>query len=102
MSKPRYRWWGYIKGIIRDYPGMQGKALKGVRLRERESVRRAIQQTRALSDGPDREKVVELVFFKQTHTLEGAARMVPCGYETAKRWAQQFIKLVAKNYGLMD
>ena len=23
MSKPRYKWWGYIKNIIRAYPGLK-------------------------------------------------------------------------------
>ena len=25
MSKPRYRWWGYIKNVIRAYPELKGK-----------------------------------------------------------------------------
>ena len=76
---------------------MQGKALE-----ERLAVQRSIDQTLELDNGQDRLRVVDLVFFKQTHTLEGAALMVPCGYETAKRWIQQFIKLVAKNFGLLE
>ena len=23
MSKPRYKWWGYIKNVIRAYPGLK-------------------------------------------------------------------------------
>ena len=22
MSKPRYRWWGYVKAVIRAYPAL--------------------------------------------------------------------------------
>lgn len=25
MSKPRYKWWGYIKAVIRDYPMLMGQ-----------------------------------------------------------------------------
>ena len=71
-------------------------------LKERIAVEKAIDQTSRMDSGKERLQVIELVFFKQTHTLEGAALMVPCGYETAKRWVQQFIKMTAKNYGLLD
>lgn len=23
VSKPRYKWWGYVKGMIRDYPALK-------------------------------------------------------------------------------
>lgn len=26
MSKPRYRWWGFAKNMIRDYPALAAKA----------------------------------------------------------------------------
>lgn len=102
MSKPRYGWWGYVKWMIRQYPAREGKYIQGKALDERMAVQRAIDQTMKLDNGQDRLRVVDLVFFKQTHTLEGATLMVPCGYETAKRWIQQFIKLVAKNFGLLE
>ena len=102
MSKPRYRWWGYIKSIIRDYPALEGKTLQGTRLKERMAVQRALEQTVQMDNGKERLRVVDLVFLKQTHTLEGAALMVPCSYMTAKRWVQQFIKAVARNFGLLD
>lgn len=102
MSKPRYGWWGYVKWMIRQYPAREGKYIQGKALDERMAVQRAIDQTMKMDNGQDRLRVVDLVFFKQTHTLEGAALMVPCGYETAKRWIQQFIKLVAKNFGLLE
>ena len=31
-------------------------------------------------------------------SLHGAAITIPCDYETAKRWQQQFIREVAKNF----
>lgn len=102
MSKPRYGWWGYVKWMIRQYPAREGKYIQGKALDERMAVQRAIDQTMKLDNGQDRLRVVDLVFFKQTHTLEGAALMVPCSYDTAQKYHAQFIKLVAKNYGLLD
>lgn len=102
MSRPRYRWWGYIKAIIRNYPALEGRCCQGTELKERMAVQQAIDQTERMESGTERMQVIELVFFRQTHTLEGAALMVPCGYETAKRWIQQFIKMVSRNMGLLD
>ena len=50
----------------------------------------------------ERIQVIEMVFFRRTHTLEGAALMVPCSYDTAQKYHAQFIKAVARNMGLMD
>lgn len=102
MSKPRYRWWGYIKSIIRNYPSLENRSCQGIVLRERQAVRSAVDQTLDMESGTERMKVIDLVFFKQTHTLEGAALMVPCSYDTAQKYHAQFIKLVARNFGLLD
>ena len=105
MSKPRYDWWGYVKGMIRRYPGRRGLELHGVALSEFEAVRAAVEATERMESGEARLKVVDMVLWKQTHTLEGAALMVPCSYETAKRWQQQFIKTTARSFrcnGLTD
>lgn len=134
MSKPRYDWWGYVKGIIRRYPQLKKehddlhtssmtadysgdihgsevsrtteniavKELPTTSQREYEAVRRAIEATERYNNGRDRLKVIDMVFWKQTHTLEGASLCVPCGIATAKRYHGDFIRLVARFYGLMD
>ena len=91
MSNPRFGWWSYVKDMIRRYPGETNPD-------ETRAVGIAIEDTQRLLDGDDRMKVIRMVFFKQTHTLQGAALNVPCSYETAKRWTQQFIRLVAKSF----
>ena len=91
MSKPRYSWWSYVKSMIRRYPDRDNDD-------ELAAVRAAIEQTERMCGGFDRLKVVEMVLIKKTHTLTGAALQIPCGYETAKRWQQQFIRTVAVNF----
>lgn len=91
MSNPRYGWWSYVKNMINRYPGKTNEE-------ETKAVRIAVEETNRLLDGSDRMKVINMVFFKKTHTLQGAALNVPCSYETAKRWTQQFIRLVAKSF----
>ena len=102
MSNPRYGWWGYVKWIIRQYPARVGKYIQGKTLEEQVAVQKAIDQTLLLENGKERMQVIELVFFRQTHTLEGAAQIVPCSDRTARRWHTDFIKLVAREYGLLE
>ena len=133
VSKPRYRWWGYAKGMIRDYPALKeryeelhsisavanysgmprgggDRSLENIAIRELptteqreyEAVRLAIEVTKRYRNGADRLKVVDLVLWKGSYTLAGAAMAVPCSLRSAAQWHGDFIRTVAKNYGLMD
>lgn len=102
MSKPRYSWWGYVKAIIRRYEPYREPELHGVPLRESCAVSEAVCETERLQDGDDRLKFIRLVFWDKTHTLEGAALAVNCSERTARRWHTDFIKCVARHYGLLD
>lgn len=134
MSKPRYRWWGYVKNVIREYPklceqyqelhatsttanyvGIPGgvelartvettaiRELPKASQREYEAVRLAVQMTLDSRNGPDKLKIVSLVYWKRSHTLEGAAMKTAYSYEAAKRYQREFILRVARNLGLLD
>jgi len=102
LSKPKYGWWGYVKDMIRRYPGLEKAEVYGNALKEKEAVKAAVSQTEALDNGKDRIALVNMVFWKKTHTLEGAALKVHCSKRTAQEWHRQFIRLVAKNFGLLD
>lgn len=78
------------------------RELPSTEQREYEAVRLAILQTERCKNGRERMRVIRLVFWDRSHTLEGAALMVPCHYKTAQKWHNEFIRLVAKNFGLMD
>lgn len=106
MSKPRYKWWGYVRAMIRDYPNAaanRGKMRKGsVAFKELQAVEQAVRETQALPDGQLHLKLIGLVFWRDTHTLQGAARVCGASYSTAKRWVAAFILAVARAYGLME
>lgn len=68
--------------------------------RELEAVERAVKTTRRGPDGKLRLKVVEMVYFRDTHTIEGAAQQVHVSYSTAWRWVDYFVRTVGKNLGL--
>lgn len=90
-------------GIGRTAEQCAIRELSGVKQREFESVQRAEALTQsAPHTGQLRMDLIDLVFWKQSHTLEGAAVKLNCSYRTARRYQSEFIYLVAKNYGLMD
>ena len=134
MSRPKYDWWPYVKGMIRRYPALrlelqqlQGQSItpnySGVSVksgtsrsteltvirelpttkqREYEAVRRAIETTERMTASRDRLRIIDLVFWKRSHTLSGAALMIPCHYNTAQKYHADFILTVAAFYGLLD
>ena len=77
------------------------RELPEINRRELEAVRQAIEETRALPNGEERLEMVKLVFWKKTHTLEGAAMTCHVSYITARRWHGEFIKSTAQAFGLL-
>ena len=78
------------------------RELPPVKQREYEAVKKAIEATERMTASLDRLKIIDLVFWKRSHTLDGAALAVPCSYMTARRYHSEFIMLVASFYGLLD
>lgn len=102
MNKQHYPWWGYIKAIVRAYPDRVGSSLSGVEKREYEAVQAAVEVTERMEGGESRLKVIRLVHWDKTHTLEGAALTVPCSERAATYWQRKFFEMVAKNRDLLD
>ena len=78
------------------------RELPTTRQREYAAVHAAIQDTRKVKSGDIRLKIIDLVFWKKTHTLEGAAMVCHTAYSTAKAYHGEFLNLVAQKYGLRD
>lgn len=121
-SKTRARWWRYVRRILCDYPDL---------LVEREKVREEVAAAALLcmkvTVDPERiphpdpqaqwemeavdaameeadeltNRLIDLVFFRKTHTIEEAAMHLHIGYSSAKERQQAFIRSVAKHLGLM-
>lgn len=133
MSKTKYKWWGYIKSVIRAYPdlrkeyedlheqsvtanmsGMPGgggvsRGTEDIAIRqlpkplqeEMEAVQNAIMVTKRMKTRKERMKLIDLEFWKQSHTLDGAAYATHICYDTAKDYRSDFIKTVAYFMGRM-
>lgn len=67
--------------------------------KEFDAVDRALRSTRHLPDGKLRVRVMEMVYIRGTHTIDGAAQQVHVSYKTAWRWTDTFIRNVGKNLG---
>lgn len=78
------------------------RELPRTKQREYAAVHRAIETTMRYRNGMDRLYIINLVHWKKSHTIEGAALTLPCHEQTAKQWHREFVRLVASYYGLMD
>ena len=77
------------------------RELPEINRRELEAVRQAIEETRSLPNGEGRLEMVRLVFWKRTHTLEGAAMELHWSTRKLVEWHGEFIRCVAKKFGLL-
>lgn len=101
MSKPRYKWWGYVLNVIRAYPKQSGRAIPDPHeAREHMAVTQAQADTLRMEDGEARMTIVELVDWRRSHTMEGAAQRLHLSYRTVRRKHTEFILLVAWHLGL--
>lgn len=65
---------------------------------EYDAVRRALDAVQMKMDGPQRLKMIRLVYWEKSHNLEKAAEAIGCSYATARRWNGEFINSVARNF----
>lgn len=77
------------------------RELPEINRRELEAVRKAIEETRTMKNGEERLELVRLVFWKKTHTLEGAAMELHWSTRKLVEWHGEFIRCVAKYFGLL-
>ena len=78
------------------------RELPSTRQREYEAVRSAVKATEQMPNGADRIQLINLVFWRRSHTLEGAALKLGYSSRTARRYHTEFIRTVASHYGLLD
>lgn len=78
------------------------RQLSPVKQKEHDSVEHALEIARGKpGNGRLRTSLVDLVFFRQTHTLEGAAQRLHISYGTAKNYAHDFLCDIARFYGML-
>lgn len=78
------------------------RQLPPARQREYDAVTKAIEQTKLRSSADERIALIDLVLWKQSHNIEGAAIKLHISDITARRYHRDFIQLVGFCYGLED
>lgn len=61
--------------------------------RRLDAVAQALSISEHLTSGLARVKMIEMVYFRRSHTVEGAAMQIPCSVQTAKIWNSDFLLL---------
>lgn len=125
MSKTREYWWSYVKAMVRNYPKLQAQGdgvvggawhshihrpvedavighLSQVKQRELTAIKTAIQRTRQLPQGEERLALITMMYWDNSHTMDGASLALHISQATAKRYHGAFIYAVAEAYGLCD
>ena len=101
MSKPRYRWWGYVRTMIRDYPKL--KAAPALTHDDRtvlEAVKNASGIIDGTDNGPEKLKLIHLMYWvPRPMPGKSAALHLNIAEITAKRWHGEFVRQVARSYG---
>ena len=70
--------------------------------REYCGVRQAVMETAELPDGTERLALIDMVYWRGTHTIAGAALQLHVSERTAQRWNGTFIRLVGVHLGFLD
>ena len=78
------------------------RELPPVKQREMDAVARAVDATRRKANGREVLVLIDLVFWQRRFNLTDAAWEIGLSYRTAARYHREFIRLVAKYYGLLD
>ena len=65
-----------------------------------DAVEKALQRTQRMTNGTLRRQLIEMVYFKKSHNMQGAALCLHVDYCTALRWNRAFVYLVAEFLGL--
>lgn len=97
---PRYNANGGGSGISTPTEDLAMQELPRKEQLRLEAVERALAETRRLPNGKWRCAIIERVYFRKSHTLEGAADYCHVPYGTAKRWHREFLHLLAEHLNL--
>ena len=77
------------------------RSLPEINRSEMDAVRAALDETEKLPHGRQRLEMIRLYYWKRSHTLFGAAIKVGVSERTGQGWNSEFIRAVAKNFGLL-
>ena len=90
------------KNVVRATEITSMQCLPRARQREYDAVTKAIEITKRYKNGDARLKIIDLVYWKKSHNVTGAAMVVGYSDIRCKQMHSEFIRLVGFCMGLED
>ncbi len=100
-STPNYDAVGHGSGISKPTEQVALKRLPVSKQRDYDAVRLAVEETERQSNGRHKIELIRLVYWKNSHTLTGAAYKIGIEQQTAWFWHRDFLRLVGLHRGLI-
>lgn len=66
------------------------------------AIRKSLAEIKQGRDGEDKVKLIEMVYFKKSHSVDGAALVLHVSERTAHRWNSEFIYILGKRMGFLE
>ena len=98
---PNYNATGGSGGPSKTTENAALRELEPKKQKRYDAVEAALRKTRRFRDGSSRCRLIDLVYFRKSHTLQGAANSCHVSFGTAKIWNQNFLRLVASELDLL-
>lgn len=100
-ATPNYGAVGHGSGISKPTEQVALRLLPASKQIEFDAVHDAIADVERQKNGCDVMRLIKMVYWKNSHTLAGAAMKIGIGADTAWQWHGDFIRLVGLHRGLM-
>ena len=89
-------------GITRTTENAALRQLSPAKQAEYDAVTKAIEATKILKNGKERLAIIDMVFWKKSHNIDGAAYVLNYSGISGERFHRDFLRLVGYYRGLCD
>lgn len=98
MSRPRYDWYGSVKGFIMRYY-QKGDSSTEMKRKIIKNCNDVLQETEQMDQGNDRIKAINMILLSKTHTIDGVSLELHYSRRTVQRWISKYVEEVGKRSG---
>jgi len=96
MGGSKKYWFSHVQKTIRQYKRLGDSRQDRI---ARDAIDKVLSDTANMTYGDLRIRFIRMVYFRNSHTIEGASYVVHVSYSTAKRWSWDFVNAVAHEMG---
>ena len=87
----------YMREVLRSYPELCSKNGRTKNEQKRvEIVRRVLETVERMPNAMGRMEIIKRVYFDGTHTLQGAALLLPVSERQAQKWNRELMETMEK------